>query len=186
MEKWSIINIQRWIRKAKSMLHRHNRAKIVPQLQKTFATLSSSSKTKTKHRRIHIVHHLPSSQILKQRLPTTMHRFYKTKQCNTNTNPRTQINETQNNHQTISENTSIGPKTINSPSICTELPFSKRRTQVIFLPTTNSPITNKLDKVLPTNLPNLPSHSPSLSDRMELDIHPVRGGSTQSFPTIYK
>ena len=99
------------------------------------------------------------------------------------TSPKTQINETQHNHQTISENTSIGPKIINSPSLCTELPFSKRRTQVIVLPITHSPIPNKLAKVLPTNLP---SHSTSLSDRMELDIHPVRGGSTQSSPTIYK
>ena len=30
MEKWSIINIQRWIRKAKSMLRRHNRANNSP------------------------------------------------------------------------------------------------------------------------------------------------------------
>ena len=79
METWSIINIQRWIRKAKSMLRRQNRAKIAPQQQKKFAGLSSSSKTKKHNIRIHHIHHLPSSQIIKQRLPTTMHRFYKIK-----------------------------------------------------------------------------------------------------------
>ena len=138
---------------------------------------------KKKHnRRTHHIHHLPFSQILKQRLPTTMRHFYKIKQCNTNISPRNQINETQNNHQTISENTNIGSKTIKSPSLCPKLPLSKRRTQVIVLPIINSPTpTNKFAKVMQKHI-----LSPSLSDRMELDIHPVRGGYTQSFPTIYK
>ena len=110
--------------------------------------------------------------------------FIKKKQYNTNTSPRTQIIETQNNHQTISENTNIGSKTINSPSLCTKLPLSTRRTQVIVLPIINSSLlSNKIASVMPKNLP---SPSPSLSDRMELDIHPVRGGSTQSSPTVYK
>ena len=61
------------------MLRRHNRAKNAPPQQKTFAGLSSSSKTKKHNRRIHHIHHLPSSQILKQRTPTTMNRFYKKK-----------------------------------------------------------------------------------------------------------
>ena len=168
MEKWSIINIQRWIRKTTSMLRRHNRAKNSPQQQKTFAGLSSSFKTKTHNRRIHHIRQLPSSQILKQRLPTTTHRFYKTKQCNTNTSPKTQINETQNDHQTISENTYIGLNSTNSPSLYPKLPLSQRRTQVIVLPIRN-PIT-------PTNnLANVQTNprSPSRSDRMELDIHPV-------------
>ena len=140
---------------------------------------------KKKHnRRTHHIHHLPFSQILKQRLPTTMRHFYKIKQCNTNISPRNQINETQNNHQTISENINIGSKTINSPSICTKFPLSTRRTQVILLPIINSSLPpNKLASVMPNNLT---SPSPSLSDRMKLNIHPVRGGSTQSSPTVYK
>ena len=182
MKKWSINNIQRWIRKAKSMLHRHNRAKNSPQQQPKFAEIFSFSKTKKYNRRIHHIHQLSSSQILKQRLPTTMHRFYKKKHCNNNTSPNTPINETQNNHQTISAYTNIGLTTTNSQSLYSKLPLSKRRTQVIVLPITN-PLT-------PTNnLANVTQKhplSPSLSDRMELDIHPVRGGYTQSFPTIYK
>ena len=105
---------------------------------------------KTHNRRIHHIHQLSSSQILKQLLPTTMHRFYKTKQCNTNTYPRTQINETQNNYQTISKKTNIGSKTINSPSLCTELPLSTRGTEVIVLPfITSSLPPNKLASVIP-------------------------------------
>ena len=181
METWRIINIQRWIREAKSMLRRQNRANIAPQQQKKFAGLSSSSKTKKYNKRIHHIHHLPSSQIIKQRFRTTMHSFYKTKQCNTNTSPKTQINETQNDHQTISENTYIGLNSTNSPSLYPKLPLSQRRTQIIVLPIRN-PITptNNLANVTQTN-----PLSPSRSDRMELDIHPVRGGSTQSSPTIH-
>ena len=164
------------------MLRRHNRAKNAPPQQKTFAGLSSSSKTKKHNRRIHHIHHLPSSQIIKQRLPTTMHRFYKIKQCNTNTSPKTHINKTQNDHQTISENTNIGLNSTNSPSLYPKLPFSQRRTQVIVLPIINPQTpTKNLANGIPKNL-----LSPSLSDRMELDIHPVRGGFTRSSPTIHK
>ena len=164
------------------MLRRQYRAKFAPQQQKKFAGLSSSSKTKKHNRRIHHIHHLPSSQIIKQRLPTTMHRFYKTKQCNTNTSPKTHINTIQNDYQTISESINIGLNSTNSPSLYPKLSFSQRRTQVIVLPIKN-PInpTNNLSNVTQNN-----TLSPSRSDRMELDIHPVRGGSTQSSPTIHK
>jgi len=111
-----------------------------------------------------------------------MHRFYKTKQCNINTSPKTHINKTQNDHQTISENTNIGLNSTNSPSLYPKLPFSQRRTQVIVLPIINPQTPTKN---LANGIPKNPL-SPSLSDRMELDIHPVRGGFTRSSPTIHK
>ena len=110
IEKWSIINTHRWIRKAKSILRKYHKARNSPQQEKIFAGLSSSSKTKTQNRRIHHIHQIPSSQILQRRIPTTIYRFYKARQCSNDISLITHINQTPKNSSTILEKTNSGLK----------------------------------------------------------------------------
>ena len=135
-----------------------------------------------KNRRIYHTRQLPLSKIIKRRIPTTIHRFYKARQCNNDISPITHINQTQHTSPTILEKINSGSKIKNSPSPCSKLLLSKRRTRLIAPPITNPSLPTT--KIVDASPKNSPSTSPSLSDRMEVDICPIRGVYTQFSPTI--
>ena len=194
IEKWIIINIQRRIRKSKSMIRNHTKVRHPSQQENNSPAYLHLLKEKT-NRRIHHIHKLPSSQKLKLRIPTTLHRLFRANKCNNIIPIIIHINEilTQ-NIPTILVKHNSSKKTTDSPSQSPNLPSkntdnlnynlipSKRRTRlnVLPIPKQSHQSTTPTGEIL-----NTVHSTPKLSsDRMDVDIYPARGGPTQSSPII--
>ena len=110
------------------------------------------STAKQQNRRIYHIYSLSSSQKLKQCIPTTLHYFFREKQCNnaTPTNILIIEKQTQNittfpvkhnssKNTTGSPSTSLDPPSINSDKLNPDFLNSKRRTRLNVIPISSQP-----------------------------------------------